>query len=90
MGGAVPRQQPLVSLSCHATPFIPPMHGLKPIFLALSLVLVALGLAYLGLGGRALMHHESRAGVLVGLGATATVVGAVLWALVRRMRDEEG
>jgi len=64
------------------------VHGLKPIFLALSLVLVALGLAYVGLGGRALLRGESRAGVLVGLGAAAALVGLVLWALVRRMGDE--
>jgi hypothetical protein len=64
------------------------VHGLKPIFLALSLVLVALGLAYVGLGGRALLHGEPRAGVLVGLGTAAAVVGMVLWAVVRRMGDE--
>ena len=64
------------------------VHGLKPIFLALSLVLVAFGLAYVGLGGRALLRGEPRAAVLVGLGATAAVVGAVLWALVRRMGGE--
>jgi hypothetical protein len=64
------------------------MHGLKPIFLVLSLALVALGLAYLGLGTRALAHDEPRAGVLVGLGAGAAVVGAVLWVLVRRMGNE--
>jgi hypothetical protein len=63
------------------------VHGLKPIFLALSLVLVALGLAYVGLGGRALLQGEARAGVLLGLGAAAAVVGMVLWALVRRMGD---
>jgi hypothetical protein len=57
-------------------------------FLALSLVLVAFGLAYVGLGGRALLRGEPRAGVLVGLGATAAVVGAALWALVRRMGGE--
>jgi hypothetical protein len=61
------------------------VHSLKPIFLALSLVLVALGLAYVGLGGRALVQGEPRAGVLVPLGAAAAVVGVVLWALVRRM-----
>jgi len=64
------------------------VHGLKPIFLALSLLLVALGLAYVGLGGRALVHGEPRAGVLVGIGAAAAGVGIVLWVLVRRMRDE--
>jgi hypothetical protein len=63
------------------------VQSLKPIFLALSLVLVALGLAYVGLGGRALLQGEPRAGVLVGLGAGAAVVGMVLWALVRRMGD---
>jgi len=65
------------------------MHGLKPIFLALSLVLVALGLAYLGLGGPALLQGEPRAAVLVGLGAAAAIVGAMLWVVVRRMPDQQ-
>ena len=64
------------------------MHGLKPLFLVLSLALVALGLAYLRLGTRALAHDEPRAGLLVGLGAAAAVVGAVLWVLLRRMGNE--
>lgn len=64
------------------------VHGLKPIFLALSLVLVVLGLAYLGLGGRGLVNHEPRAGWLLGFGAAVAVVGLGLWLLVRRMRDE--
>jgi hypothetical protein len=65
------------------------VRGLKPIFLALSLVLVAAGLAYVGLGGRALLRGEPSAGVLVGVGAVAAVVGVVLWTLVRRMGDPE-
>ena len=42
------------------------MHGFKSIFLGLSLALIVLGLAYLGLGARGLAQHEPRAGVLVG------------------------
>jgi hypothetical protein len=61
---------------------------LKPIFLGLSITLIALGLAYLGLGARGVAQHEPRAVVLVGLGAGAVLVGAALWRLVRRMRDE--
>jgi hypothetical protein len=64
------------------------MHGLKPIFLALSLALVVLGLAYVGLGSRGVARSEPRAGVLIGLGAVAAVVGVVLWALVHRMGDD--
>ena len=61
------------------------MHGFKSIFLGLSLALIVLGLAYLALGARGLAQHEPRAGVLVGLGAGAALVGAALWTLVRRM-----
>jgi hypothetical protein len=64
-----------------------PLHSLKPLFLGLSLALVIVGLAYLGLGGRGLARGEPRAGVLLGLGLAAAVVGTVLCALVRRMGD---
>jgi hypothetical protein len=59
---------------------------LKPIFLGLSVALIALGLAYLGLGARGLAHHDRRAAVLVGVGAGAALVGAALWTLVKPMK----
>ena len=55
------------------------MHGFKSIFLGLSLALIVLGLAYLGLGARGLAQHEPRAGVLVGLGAGAARQGPAPW-----------
>ena len=61
------------------------MHGLKPLFLGLSLGLAALGLAYAGLGIRGLMRGDAGAGVLLGLGVTAAVVGLAVWRLVDRM-----
>jgi hypothetical protein len=61
------------------------MHGLKPVFLGLCLALVALGLAYAGLGARGLAHGEADAGVLLGLGLAAAAVGVVVWRLVGRM-----
>jgi hypothetical protein len=61
------------------------MHGLKPVFLGLSLALVALGLAYAGLGARGLVRGEADAGVLLGLGLAAAAVGAAVWRLVGRM-----
>jgi hypothetical protein len=63
------------------------VHGLKQIFLGLSLALIALGLAYLGLAARAVEPHEQRGAVLVGLGAGAALVGVALWGLVRRMSN---
>jgi hypothetical protein len=62
------------------------MLGLKPVFLGLSLALVALGVAYAGLGARALARGEADAGVLLGLGLAAAAVGAAVWRLVGRMR----
>jgi hypothetical protein len=61
------------------------MHGLKPVFLGLSLALVALGLAYAGLGARGLARGEADAGVLLGLGIGAVLVGGILWRLVGRL-----
>jgi hypothetical protein len=63
------------------------MHGLKPVFLGLSLALVAVGLAYTGLGVRGLARGERGAAVLLGLGVTAVAVGVVVWRLVDRMGD---
>ena len=64
------------------------MHDLKPVFLGLSLVLAAVGLAYAGLGARGLARGESDAGVLLGLGIGAALVGGVVWRLVRRLGGE--
>jgi len=87
MGGpSSPRQVPC--LATFTQPIGSTVHSLKPIFLGLSITLIALGLAYLGLGARGVAHHEPRAVVLVGVGAGAVLVGAALWRLVRRMRDE--
>lgn len=61
------------------------MHGLKPVFLGLSLALVALGLAYTGLGIRGLAHGETEAGVLLGVGVGAVIVGGIVWWLLGRM-----
>ena len=61
------------------------MHGLRPVFLGLSLALVALGLAYAGLGVRGLAQGDAEAGVLLGLGVGAAIVGMVVWRLVGRM-----
>lgn len=61
------------------------MHGLKPVFLGLSLTLIALGLAYAGLGVRGLLQGDAEAGVLLGLGVGAAIVGAVVWRVVGRM-----
>ena len=61
------------------------MHGLKPVFLGLSLALVALGLAYAGLGVRGLAQGDPEGGVLLGLGVGAAIVGAIVWRLVGRM-----
>jgi len=61
------------------------MHGLKPVFLGLSLALVAVGLAYAALGARGLARAESGAGVLLGLGVGAALVGAIVWRLIGRM-----
>lgn len=61
------------------------MHGLRPVFLGLSLALVALGLAYAGLGARGLARGDAAAGVLLGVGVGAALVGAVVWRLVSRM-----
>lgn len=61
------------------------MHGLKPVFLGLSLTLIALGLAYAGLGVQGLLQGDAEAGVLLGLGVGAAIVGAVVWRVVGRM-----
>jgi hypothetical protein len=61
------------------------MHGLRPVFLGLSLALVALGLAYAGLGVRSLAQGDTEGGVLLGLGVGATIIGAIVWRLVGRM-----
>ena len=61
------------------------MHGLKPVFLGLSLTLVVVGLAYAALGARGLARAESGAGVLLGLGLAAALVGAIVWRLIGRM-----
>ena len=61
------------------------MHGLKPVFLGLSLALVVVGLAYTGLGARGLARAESGAGVLLGLGVGAVVIGGLVWRLVGRL-----
>jgi hypothetical protein len=65
------------------------MHGLKPVFLGLSLGLAAIGLAYAGLGARGLARGDRGAGVLLGLGMTAAVVGTVIWRLVERMGNRD-
>jgi hypothetical protein len=61
------------------------MHGLKPVFLGLSLALVVVGLAYAALGARGLARAESGAGVLLGLGLAAALVGAIVWRVIGRM-----
>jgi hypothetical protein len=61
------------------------MHGFKPLFLGLSLTLVVVGLAYAALGARGLARAESGAGVLLGLGLGAMLVGAIVWRLIGRM-----
>ena len=63
------------------------MHGLKPIFVGLSVGLVAVGVAYIGLGARGLMQGDRGAAVLLGIGLAAALVGAVVWFLVERMGD---
>ena len=63
------------------------MHGLKPIFVGLSVGLVAVGVAYSGLGARGLMRGDRGAAVLLGIGLTAALVGTVVWLLVERMGD---
>jgi len=65
------------------------MHGLKPVFLGLSLGLAAIGLAYAGLGARGLARGDPGAGVLLGLGVTAAVVGMVIWRVVGRMGNRD-
>lgn len=62
-----------------------PVHGLKPLFLGLSVVLIALGMGYFGAGALGIARHEPRAAVLAGTGAGAALVGMVLWRLVRQM-----
>jgi hypothetical protein len=64
------------------------VHGLKPLFLGLSLVLIALGMGYFGAGALGIARHEPRAAVLAGTGAGAALVGMVLWRLVRQMTKE--
>jgi hypothetical protein len=61
------------------------MHDLKPVFLGLSLALVALGLAYAGLGVRSMARGDAEGGVLLGLGVGAAIVGTIVWRLVGRM-----
>jgi hypothetical protein len=61
------------------------MHGLKPVFLGLSLVLVVVGLAYAGLGARGVARGDTDAGVLLGLGIGAVLVGGIVWRLVARL-----
>ena len=65
------------------------MHGLKPVFLGLSLGLAAIGLAYAGLGARGLTRGDPGAGVLLGLGVTAAVVGTVIWRVLGRMGNRD-
>jgi hypothetical protein len=55
----------------------------------MSIVLVALGMGYLGAGALGVMRHEPHAAVLAGLGAAAAVVGMGVWRLVRRMGDQQ-
>lgn len=65
------------------------MHGLKPLFLGLSLGLAGLGLAYAGLGIRGLVRGDPGAGVLLCLGLTAAVVGVAVWRVVDRMGNRD-
>ena len=65
------------------------VYGLKPLFLGLSLVLIALGMGYFGAGALGIARHEPRAAVLAGTGAGAALVGMLLWRLVRHMSSKQ-